>query len=30
MHLFGIEARGERRRADKVAEHHRQLAALGY
>ena len=30
MHFFRIEARGERGRADKVAEHHRQLAALGY
>ena len=30
MHFFRIETRGERGRADKVAEHHRQLAALGY
>src|SRR4051794_7399804 len=27
--VFGIEARGERRRADQVAEHHRQLSPLG-
>jgi hypothetical protein len=27
--ILGIEARGERSRADQVAEHHRQLTALG-
>jgi hypothetical protein len=27
--LFGIEPRGERRRADQIAEHHRQLPAFG-
>ena len=30
MHLFGIEARGKRRRADEIAEHHGQLPALGF
>ena len=28
-HVLGIEPRGERRRADEIAEHHGQLAALG-
>ena len=28
-HLLGVEPRRERGRADQVAEHHRQLAALG-
>ena len=28
MHLLRIDARGKRRRADKIAEHHRQLPAF--
>ena len=28
-HVLGIEPRGKRGRADKIAEHHRELAALG-
>ncbi len=27
--IFGVQPRGERGRADEVAEHHRQLAAFG-
>jgi hypothetical protein len=28
-HVLGVETSGERGRADEVAEHHRELAALG-
>jgi CHASE2 domain-containing sensor protein len=28
--ILGIEARGQRRRTNQIAEHHRQLAALGF